>query len=82
MPARLVGGDFFVQHANQGFIAADFDGIGAIPFEAKPLTGAEYLIDLVGQPRLANSWWPGAVISEELATAAALRQQQALLTRQ
>ncbi len=49
--------------------------------EAKTLTGAEYLIDLVGQPRLANSWWPGAVISEELATAAALRQQQALLAR-
>ncbi|WP_181941640.1 capsule biosynthesis GfcC D2 domain-containing protein, partial [Klebsiella pneumoniae] len=48
---------------------------------AKTLTGAEHLIDLVGQPRLANSWWPGAVISEELATAAALRQQQALLTR-
>ncbi len=43
--------------------------------EAKTLTGAEYLIDLVGQPRLANSWWPGAVISEELATAAALRHQ-------
>lgn len=39
--------------------------------EAKTLTGAEHLIDLVGQPRLANSWWPGAVISEELATAAA-----------
>lgn len=49
--------------------------------EAKTLTGAEHLINLVGQPRLANSWWPGAVISEELATAAALRQQQALLTR-
>lgn len=32
--------------------------------EAKTLTGAEHLIDLVGQPRLANSWWPGAVISE------------------
>ena len=26
--------------------------------EAKTLTGAEHLIDLVGQPRLANSWWP------------------------
>lgn len=49
--------------------------------EAKTLTGAEHLIDLVGQPQLANSWWPGAVISEELATAAALHQQQALLTR-
>ncbi|NAJ38061.1 hypothetical protein GUC07_21285, partial [Escherichia coli] len=46
--------------------------------EAKTLTGVEHLIDLVGQPQLANSWWPGAVISEELATAAALRQQQAL----
>ena len=44
--------------------------------DAKTLTGAEHLIDLVGQPRLANSWWPGAVISEELATAAALRQQR------
>ncbi|CAM6564085.1 Capsule biosynthesis GfcC family protein [Citrobacter sedlakii] len=49
--------------------------------EAKTLTGAEYLIDLVGQPRLANSWWPGAVISEEQATATALRQQQALVAR-
>lgn len=49
--------------------------------DAKTLTGAEHLIDLVGQPRLANSWWPGAVISEELTTAAALRQQQALMTR-
>ena len=48
--------------------------------EAKTLTGAEYF-SLVGQPRLANSWWPGAVISEELAAAAALRQQRALLTR-
>ncbi|GAB5073679.1 capsule biosynthesis GfcC family protein [Citrobacter sedlakii] len=49
--------------------------------EAKTLTGAEHLIDLVGQPRLANSWWPGAVISEEQATATALRQQQALVAR-
>ncbi|EMK5833831.1 capsule biosynthesis GfcC family protein [Citrobacter sedlakii] len=49
--------------------------------EAKTLTGAEHLIDLVGQPRLANSWWPGTVISEEQATATALRQQQALVAR-
>lgn len=49
--------------------------------EAKTLTGAEHLIDLVGQPRLANSWWPGAVISEEQATSTALRQQQALVAR-
>lgn len=49
--------------------------------EPKTLTGAEHLIDLVGQPRLANSWWPGAVISEERATASAQRQKQAVLTR-
>ncbi|MFV0567537.1 MAG: capsule biosynthesis GfcC D2 domain-containing protein, partial [Citrobacter portucalensis] len=45
------------------------------------LTGAEHLLDLVGQPRLSNSWWPGAVISEERATMEAGRQQQALLAR-
>ncbi|MES3501865.1 capsule biosynthesis GfcC family protein [Citrobacter portucalensis] len=49
--------------------------------EAKTLTGAEHLLDLVGQPRLSNSWWPGAVISEERATTEAERQQQALLAR-
>lgn len=49
--------------------------------EAKMLTGAEHLLDLVGQPRLSNSWWPGAVISEERATTEAQRQQQALLAR-
>lgn len=47
----------------------------------KTLTGAEHLLDLVGQPRLSNSWWPGAVISEERATMEAGRQQQALLAR-
>lgn len=26
--------------------------------EAKMLTGAEHLLDTVGQPRLSNSWWP------------------------
>lgn len=45
------------------------------------MTGAEHLLDLVGQPRLSNSWWPGAVISEERATTEAQRQQQALLAR-
>ncbi len=49
--------------------------------EPKILTGAEHLLDLVGQPRLSNSWWPGAVISEERATTEAERQQQALLAR-
>ncbi|MDA6428922.1 capsule biosynthesis GfcC family protein, partial [Escherichia coli] len=49
--------------------------------EAKTLTGAEHLLDLVGQPRLSNSRWPGPVISEERATTEARRQQQALLAR-
>lgn len=49
--------------------------------EPKTLTGAEHLIDLVGQPTLANSWWPAAVIGEELATVTAQRQQQVLLGR-
>ena len=49
--------------------------------EPKTLTGAEHLLDLVGQPRLSNSWWPGAVISEERATMEAGRQQQTLLAR-
>lgn len=49
--------------------------------EAKPktLTNTEHLIDLVGQPRLANSWWPGAVISERQATTEQQARHQALL---
>ncbi len=39
------------------------------------------LSDLVTQPALAKTWWPGAVIAEPKATAAAERQHQALLTR-
>lgn len=34
----------------------------------KTLTNAGHLLDLVGQPRLAKSWWTGAVISERQAT--------------
>lgn len=49
--------------------------------EPKTLSNAEHLIDLVGQPRLANSWWPGAVISEQQATIRAQQQHQALLAR-
>lgn len=53
------------------------------PGEAKPktLTNAERLLDLVGQPRLANSWWPGAVISERQATVEQQARHQALLAR-
>ncbi|EMF0719910.1 capsule biosynthesis GfcC family protein [Citrobacter freundii] len=49
--------------------------------EPKTLTGAEHLIDLVGQPKLAGSWWPAAVIGEEQASRTAQRQQQMLLAR-
>ncbi|MRS90302.1 hypothetical protein GJV04_09705 [Enterobacteriaceae bacterium RIT714] len=49
--------------------------------EPKTLSNAEHLIDLVGQPRLANSWWPGAVISEHQATALAEQKHNALLAR-
>ncbi|WLI75354.1 capsule biosynthesis GfcC family protein [Kosakonia sp. H02] len=47
----------------------------------KTLTNAEHLIDLVGQPRLANSWWPGAVVSERQATVEQQARHQALLAR-
>lgn len=49
--------------------------------EPKTLTDAERLLDLVGQPRLATSWWPAAVIGEEQATVTARQQQQELLGR-
>lgn len=53
------------------------------PGDSKPktLTDAAHLIDVVGQPRLAQSWWPGAVISERQASAVATERQQALLGR-
>lgn len=53
------------------------------PGDSKPktLTDAAHLIDVVGQPRLAQSWWPGAVISERQATAVAVERQQSLLGR-
>ncbi|MEL4870283.1 capsule biosynthesis GfcC D2 domain-containing protein [Pantoea agglomerans] len=47
----------------------------------KTLTHAEHLLDLVGQPRLANGWWPGAVIAERQKTAEAEQQHKALLAR-
>lgn len=68
-------------HASSLFAAGTVRVFMAGGEEAKTLTGAEHLIDLVGQPRLANSWWPGAVMSEEQATATALRQQQVLVAR-
>lgn len=43
------------------------------------LTHAERLADLVGQPRLAGSWWTGAAITSPTAAAKAEREHQALL---
>ncbi|EJC0933601.1 capsule biosynthesis GfcC family protein [Salmonella enterica] len=44
--------------------------------EPKTLTDTERLLDLVGQPRLATSWWPAAVIGEEQATVTALSAEE------
>jgi hypothetical protein len=49
--------------------------------QAKTLTDAGHLADLVAQPRLAKSWWPGAVIAEKQATAVAQQQKQMLMTQ-
>ncbi|ALR74992.1 capsule biosynthesis GfcC D2 domain-containing protein [[Enterobacter] lignolyticus] len=49
--------------------------------QPKTLADAARLIDLVEQPRLAGSWWPGAVIAAQPQTAVALQQKQALLSR-
>ncbi|EPF2246209.1 capsule biosynthesis GfcC D2 domain-containing protein [Citrobacter werkmanii] len=81
MMKRAVMALVFSLCAPSAFAAGNVKVMIAGSAEPKILTGAEHLIDLVGQPRLSNSWWPGAVISEEQATAAAERQQQALLAR-
>ena len=81
MMKRAVMALVFSLSAPSVFAAGNVKVMIAGSVEPKILTGAEHLIDLVGQPRLSNSWWPGAVISEEQATAAAERQQQALLAR-
>lgn len=59
------------------------NGTGLHPGQRKPktLTNAGHLLDLVGQPRLAKSWWTGAVISERQATIVAEQKHQALLAR-
>lgn len=81
MMKRAVMALVFSLSAPSVFAAGNVKVMIAGSAEPKILTGAEHLIDLVGQPRLSNSWWPGAVISEERATAAAERQQQTLLAR-
>lgn len=43
------------------------------------ITGVERLADLVTQPSLKHTWWPGAVISERQASAGAEQQHHKLL---
>lgn len=81
MMKRMITALTFSLCAASVFAAGSVKVITTGSTEAKTLTGAEHLVDLVGQPKLANSWWPGAVIGEERATAEAQRQQQALLDR-
>lgn len=61
--------------------AGNVDVYTAGDSKPKTLTNAEHLVDLVGQPRLANSWWPGAVVSERKATITEQARHQALLAR-
>lgn len=46
---------------------------------ARTLVDAAHLADVVTQPRLAHSWWPGAVIAESQATVVAEQQKKNLL---
>ena len=80
MMKRAVMALVFSLSAPSVFAAGNVKVMIAGSAEPKILTGAEHLIDLVGQPRLSNSWWPGAVISEERATAAALLARLAALS--
>lgn len=79
MIKRAVTALLFSLSTSSVFAAGNVKVFIAASAEPKTLTGAEHLIDLVGQPQLSSSWWPAAVISEERATAVAQRQQQALL---
>lgn len=81
MMRQTIAALIFSLSASSVFAAGTVKVFSAGSTEPKTLTGAEHLIDLVGQPRLANNWWPGAVISEEKATAEALAQKQALTGR-
>lgn len=81
MMKRTIAALIFSLSAPSVFAAGTVKVFSAGSTESKTLTGAEHLIDLVGQPRLANSWWPGTVIAEEKATVKAQSQQQALLAR-
>lgn len=81
MMKRMITALTFSLCAASVFAAGTVKVITSGNAEPKTLTGAEHLIDLVGQPTLANSWWPAAVIGEELATVTAQRQQQTLLGR-
>ena len=46
MPARLIGGDLFIKDPYRRVIAADFDGVCAIPCENRARGGIAYLLIL------------------------------------
>lgn len=80
MKSTLIASLIFSLGSTLAFAAGT---ITVYPDHAQPLkvTGAKTLADLVTQPQLAQSWWPGAIISERQSTAAAQQQHQALLGR-
>ncbi len=78
IPAALL---FSLFASSMAFAVGNVEVFTAGSKDPIKLTGAERLVDLVGQPRLAESWWPGAVIAERQATAAAEQRHQALLTQ-
>lgn len=78
IPAALL---FSLFASSTAFAVGNIEVFTAGSKEPIKLTGAERLVDLVAQPRLAESWWPGAVIAERQATAAAEQRHQTLLTQ-
>lgn len=78
MPAALL---FSLFVSSMAFAVGNVEVFTAGSKNPIKLTGAERLVDLVGQPRLAESWWPGAVIAERQATVAAEQRHQTLLTQ-
>ena len=78
IPAALL---FSLFASSTAFAVGNVEVFTADSKEPIKLTGAERLVDLVAQPRLAESWWPGAVIAERQATAVAEKRHQALLAQ-
>ncbi len=81
MKIRAIVSFFLALASPLAFAAGTVTVYSSQDTQPKKLTDAAHLIDLVGQPRLANSWWPGAVISERQASVVAEQRHQALLAK-